>query len=114
MSCETCRELLAEGLDLCVRARQMDAQDRRNAHLAVSCDPEAWQADGTFDRHVARNNIENPDRPISTRSGTVHLWVEDQYQTDLAEWERKSRKHLMQGCRAPSPPPSRGREARDG
>ena len=39
-----------------------------------------------------------PDQPMSTRSATLPLWVQDQYEKDLAEWERKSRKHLMQGC----------------
>lgn len=101
MICGTCRTLLSEGLDLCVRARQMDAMDRRETTLAASIDPVAWQKDGLFDRYVERHNIDRPDAPISTRSGTVALWLEEQYQTDLAAWERKSRHHLMQGCGEP-------------
>jgi hypothetical protein len=98
MTCDTCRTLLSEGLDLCVRARQMDAMDRRAATLAASKDPEAWVNGGRFDEYVEQHNIDRPDRPIATRSSTVALWLEEQYQTDLAEWERKSRHHLMQGC----------------
>lgn len=98
MSCETCRALLSEGLDLCVRARKMDAMDRRAATLGISKDPEAWVNGGRFDEYVEMHNADNPDRPIATRSGTVALWLEEQYQTDLAAWERKSRHHLMQGC----------------
>lgn len=97
MTGEKYRELLSEGLDLCVRARKMDAMDRREATLAISGDPDAWQADGTFDRYVARHNISNPDQPIATRSGTVPLWLNDQYDKDLADWERRARQALMQG-----------------
>lgn len=98
MTCDTCRELLSEGLDLCVRARQMDAMDRRAAALAASKVPDEWVESGRFADYVERHNIDRPDTPISTRSGTVALWLEEQYQTDLAAWERKSRHHLMQGC----------------
>ncbi|SOC45709.1 hypothetical protein SAMN05892877_11798 [Rhizobium subbaraonis] len=98
MTCDTCRELLSEGLDLCVRARSMDAMDRRAATLAASSHAESWVESGLFDKYVERHNIDRPDTPISTRSGTVALWLEEQYQTDLAAWERKSRHHLMQGC----------------
>lgn len=59
------RELLAEGLDLCVRAR-------------------------TLDEAVA--SIPRPDG--APRSGTPHLWVLDQYDRDLAEWEAKARRAL--------------------
>lgn len=98
MTCDVCKELLAEGLDLCVRARQMDAMDRREAALKASKVPDEWVESGMFDKYVERHNIDRPHAPISTRSGTVRLWVEEQYQTDLAEWEKKSRHHLMQGC----------------
>lgn len=98
MTCDTCRTLLSEGLDLCVRARQMDAMDRRASTLAASSCPHEWVESGLFDKYVERHNIDRPDTPIATRSGTVALWLEEQYQTDLAEWERKSRHHLMQGC----------------
>lgn len=33
--CDECTTLLSEGLDLCVRARKMDAMDRREATLAT-------------------------------------------------------------------------------
>ena len=33
---------------------------------------------------------------MSTRRGTVALWVQDQYEKDLAEWERKAPAFLMQ------------------
>lgn len=98
MACTVCRDLLSEGLNLCVRARDMDAMDRRSTVLAMSADPEGWLASGRFDDHVARNNIEHPHQPISTRSGTVPLWLNDQYDRDLMAWEEKSRAHLMQGC----------------
>jgi hypothetical protein len=92
---EELAEVLSEGLDLCVRARQMDAVDRRQATLSVSSDPEAWQADGTFDRHVARHNIEYPHAPLSTRSATLAVWVQDQYDRDLHAWEEKARATMM-------------------
>ena len=97
-TCQTCRELLSEGLDLCVRARKMDAMDRRAAALAASKCADEWVESGRFDGYVELHNIDRPDTQIATRSGTVALWLEEQYQTDLAAWERKSRHHLMQGC----------------
>jgi hypothetical protein len=93
-----CRALLSEGLDLCVRARRMDAIDRREASLVASSDGGEWVKSGAFDRYVARNNTVNPDQPIETRSLTVPLWLQDQYEHDLADWERRARGHLMQGC----------------
>ena len=59
-------KLLSEGLDLCVRARKMDDLERK----AVE-----WQM---------RN-------PGATRSGTIALWVQEQYETDLADWEKRVR-----------------------
>lgn len=97
--CATCRDLLSEGLNLCVRARQMDAMDRRKATIDASCDPE-WVNSERFEAHVARNNIANPHQPIHTRSATVHLWVQDQYDRDLLDWEIKARQHLS-GCSSP-------------
>lgn len=91
------RQLLSEGLDLCVRARKMDAMDRRAATLAISREPEEWVASGQFDRYVERHNIDCPDKPIATRSGTVVLWLQEQYERDLADWERRTRQALMQG-----------------
>ncbi|GGE18530.1 hypothetical protein GCM10011390_42130 [Aureimonas endophytica] len=93
---ERIRQLLSEGLDLCVRARAMDAMDRRSAALAASCDPEGWQASGDFDRYVERHNVSDADRPISTHSGTMPLWVQEQYETDLADWERRARAALSE------------------
>jgi hypothetical protein len=61
--------LLSEGLDLCARARKMDALDRERAEYYAL----------------------NPD---ATRSNTIPLWVEEQYQTDLADWEQRARSHL--------------------
>jgi hypothetical protein len=37
--CETCRTILSEGLDLCVRARGMDAQERTDTQIAMSSAP---------------------------------------------------------------------------
>lgn len=87
--------LLSEGLDLCVRARKMDAMDRRQAALDVSSCPEKWQESGMFDRYVARNNIETPHAPIATRSATVAIWMQDQYDKDLADWESRARTALL-------------------
>ncbi|MDH7787711.1 hypothetical protein QBD01_003738 [Ochrobactrum sp. 19YEA23] len=95
MTCETCTELLNEALNLVVRARQMDAIDRRNNALKASKEPEKWEASGRFDDYVERHNIDNEHAPMATRSGTLHLWVLDQYERDLHEWEGKARKHLM-------------------
>lgn len=98
VTCEKCRSLLSEGLDLCVRARQMDAMDRREAALKASGDPESWLASGKFDRYVEHHNVVYEHAPISTRSATLPLWVQDQYDRDLADWEQRSRGHLMCGC----------------
>lgn len=97
---DCCKALLSEGLDLCVRARKLEGIQRRAAHLDLSMFPEEWVASGRFDMFVARNNIENPDRPIETRSLTPTLWAIEHYDRDLAEWERKARHHLTQGCTA--------------
>lgn len=74
MSCDECKQLLSDGLDLCVRAQAMDAQDRTAAQM-------------------------------SSHSMTLPLWVQDQYDKDLAEWERSARHHLMQGCAASTKEP---------
>lgn len=95
------RTLLSQGLDLCVRARDMEEKDRRRAALDASSDPEGWQASGKFDKYVARNNIEHPEYQIHTQSATIPLWLEEQYQADLADWERRARAALMK-----APPPS--------
>jgi hypothetical protein len=92
--CQTCRVLLGQALDLCVRARKMDAIDRRASHLAISQNPDEWQESGTFDAFVADNNAQNPHRPIATKSATVLLWMQEQYDLDLADWEARARNHL--------------------
>lgn len=94
--------LLSEGLDLCVRARKMDAIDRRATSLAIASDPNGWIDSGNFDRHVERHNAIYPDQPIETRSLTIPLWVQDQYERDLADWERRTRSYLLHGI-VPSP-----------
>ena len=98
MTCETCRTLLSAGLDLCVRARKMDAQERTNSTLDASSDGDAWQKSGRFATYVERANIVNPHAPLMPRSSTIALWLQDQYDRDLYEWEQKSRHHLQQGC----------------
>lgn len=97
--CETCRDILSEGLDLCVRARRLDAQERTNTQVEMSCAPPEWWAENGAAK-AARHNAIFPDQPMLTKSATIPLWVQDQYERDLAEWERKGRKHLMQGCTA--------------
>jgi hypothetical protein len=97
--CETCRDILSEGLDLCVRARAMDAQDRTDAQIAISSAPKEWW-DENLGRRAARHNAIFQDQPMTSRSATLPLWIQDQYEKDLAEWERKARLHLMQGCGA--------------
>lgn len=98
-SCPKCRQLLSEGLDLCVRARALDAQERTQSTLDVSSDPEEWMRYGTFDRFVENHNARRPQSPITTRSGTPALWIQEQYDKDLFEWEKQSRAHLMEGCK---------------
>lgn len=63
------RSLLSEGLDLCVRARKLDDADKA----------------------VREFQRETPD---ATRCATVPLWVADQYERDLADWERRAREAL--------------------
>jgi hypothetical protein len=94
MACTTCQELLSEGLDLCVRARKLDAQDRTNAQVRISKAPKEWW-DKNLPRRVAMHNAAFPDQPMSTRSATIPMWVQDQYEKDLADWERRGRAHLQ-------------------
>lgn len=89
------RLLLSEGLDLCIRARKLDAIQRRQDHLDFSMLPEEWVSSGMFDTFVARNNILNPHAQIETRSLTPALWALDQYERDLADWEARARQHLL-------------------
>lgn len=85
--------LLSEGLDLCVRARQMDAIDRTAAQVAISVAPKEWW-DENLSKRAAVHNEMFPDQPMSARSGTLPLWVQDQYEKDLADWERRARAYL--------------------
>lgn len=84
------RGVLSEGLNLCVRARKLDAQQRTNDIVDI--------AGGEIDleRYAPRHNWLHPDAPVNTRCATVHLWVQDQYDTDLAAWERRARTTLSQ------------------
>lgn len=61
--------LLSEGLDLCARARKMDAMDKERAEYYAM----------------------NPD---ATRSMTIPVWAEEQYQRDLADWEARAKSYL--------------------
>jgi hypothetical protein len=85
--------LLSQGLDLCVRARKMDAQDRTAAQMAISDAPQEWW-DENIEARAARHNAIFPDQPMSTKCGTLALWVQDQYEKDLADWERRARHFL--------------------
>ena len=90
---EDAASLLSEGLDLCVRARKMDAQDRTAAQMAISSAPQEWW-DENIEARAARHNEIFPDQPMSTKCGTLALWVQDQYEKDLADWERRARAFL--------------------
>lgn len=94
---ECCKKLLSEGLDLCVRARKLDAIDRTGAQMAISNAPPEWWNENLPAR-AARYNALFPDQPMDAKCGTVALWVQDQYEKDLADWERRSRHHLTEGC----------------
>lgn len=96
--CEVCRDLLNEALNLAVRSDQFEEQRRRRAQLEASMDPDGWQESGQFDRFVERHNTLMPHQKIAERCATMHLWVQDQYDKDLADWQSRDRKHLMQGC----------------
>jgi len=87
---DCCRELLSQGLDLCVRGRKLDAMVRTTAAV------DAGVSD--LERYAPRHNAQWPDQPVLTRSGTPALWVQEQYEIDVADWERRARHHLTQGC----------------
>jgi hypothetical protein len=92
--CDDCATLLSEGLDLCERARKLDAQGRTNTAVAVSSAPKEWWAEN-MPKRAAMHNQMFPDQPMLTRSATIPLWVQDQYDKDLADWERRGRAHLQ-------------------
>jgi hypothetical protein len=70
VSADDIAELLSEGLDLCVRARKLDEQ----ITLAVAA--------GDMSAHGG------------TRCLTPALWVQDQYDTDVADWQERARRKL--------------------
>lgn len=96
--CETCRELLNEALNLAVRSDQFEAQSRRRAALAASVDGSGWETSGRFADYVERHNISYPHSQIAVCGVTQHIWVQDQYDRDLFDWQEKARAHLMAGC----------------
>ena len=81
--CGTCRELLNEAMNLAVRSEQFEEQLRREAALGISQDAERWQAGGMFEAYVEGHNAE-------------YLWVQDQYNKDLASWRERTAAHLTQ------------------
>ena len=66
---EECRTLLSDGLDLCVRARKLDEPT-----MALEAE---WDKN-----------------PHMSRSATLPIWVQDQYDRDLADWETRARRVL--------------------
>lgn len=68
-------ELLARGLDLCVRARKMD-------------DPIEWLPVG-HPENDCKHAIQR------MRCVTPHLWLINQYDEDLKEWETTSKEFLV-------------------
>ena len=69
---DTLAELLSEGLDLCVRARGLDEQVQNALQAGMG---------RIFDQ--------------GTRCATPAIWVQDQYDKDLAEWESKARAAMV-------------------
>lgn len=69
---EELAEILSEGLDLCVRARGLDEQVQRALQAGMG---------RVF--------------PQSTRCVKPALWVQEQYDTDLAMWETKARATML-------------------
>ena len=62
-------EILADGLDLCVRARKLDQ----------------------LIETIPSDHSDNPCNHPIMRSYTPPLWVRDQYDADLEAWEAKAR-----------------------
>lgn len=69
---EELAEILSEGLDLCVRARGLDQQIEYALQAGMG---------RIF--------------PEGTRCATPALWVQEQYDTDLADWEAKARSAII-------------------
>jgi hypothetical protein len=66
-------ELLSEGLDLCIRGRGLDEQVMNALEAGMG---------RIF--------------PPETRCATPAIWVQQQYDTDLAEWEARAKKRLTE------------------
>lgn len=98
MTCIRCKELLNEALNLACRSEQFEQQNRRQANLDASIDGDAWEKSGRFDQYVENYNEHHPQAMIATKSLTMHLWVQDQYDKDLLAWTNTARAHLLQGC----------------
>lgn len=79
---------LSAGLDLCIRARNLDAQERTN--VMVEAFPEI-----DMERCAPRLNANFPDQPYTTKSHTIAAWVQQQYDVDLAAWERETKAMLV-------------------
>lgn len=95
--CPVCADLLHEALDLTLRGRTLDGIQKRQANLDASVDPDAWQRGGRFDAYVAMHNADaEPWNMIETRSLTPRLWAEDQFASDLYDWEQRARKHMKE------------------
>lgn len=88
----TIRDLLSEGLDLCVRARKLDSQERANIAVAASANPIGTEE--LLPELSERHNARYSHAPMEHRSGTIPLWVQDQYERDLAAWEQRARTAL--------------------
>ena len=67
--------ILSEGLDLCVRARRLDE----------------------LTQELPADHPENTAGYPITRCATPALWVREQYDSDLADWEKRARSLMMQG-----------------
>lgn len=65
---EELAEVLSEGLDLCIRAKELDAQVERAIQAGMG---------RIF--------------PEGTRCATPAVWVQQQYDMDLDAWEKKAR-----------------------
>lgn len=70
-TCEMCHTLLSEGLDLCVRARKLEEQ----VDISLQAGMGRIYAEGT-------------------NCGTPALWVQEQYNTDLVDWESRAKAYL--------------------
>ena len=96
-SCPDCITLMHQALNLTMRGRKLDMVQNRAAMLDASSDGDEWLASGGFDAFVERHNMHcNPGREIEARSLTPQLWAEDAFAHDLAEWETRARKHMIQ------------------